>query len=171
MRRCRRFTRLSIVTWVGLMIVATTLFLMYPAGLVLGYTDDDGAAMAWLRQHASPGAILANDGYADAGIWAPYKAGLPVLWPRALQSTDGDLRRLVLDNVERLDRTPDAEAAACALKVAYVYRGAHPSAWDAPRFPPLSELRASPALGEVFASGDAVVFRMQLSCQQTGGHA
>jgi len=164
-RRLRRSLSLLVVTWLGLMTWGVTLFLAYPAGLVVGYSADDGAAMSWLRSHASPGDVVANDRFADAGIWAAYKAGVQILMPRFLTSADGADRALVLNSISRLDRSADAAAAACALNVRYVYRGARVSDWDSRLFPSLDDLRASPALREVFSSGQAVVFRTQLGCQ------
>jgi hypothetical protein len=163
-RRFGRLTRLLVVTWLGLLTVGMAVFLAFPARLVLGYTADDAAAMAWLRTNAAPEAVLGNDGYADAGIWAPYTAGLAILLPRTTSDSDTRRAELVIGNVARLDRTPDAAAEVCARNIAYVYHGAHASEWDARRFPPLTELRASPALEEVFASGEAVVFRVRLPC-------
>lgn len=163
-RRVGRATRLIVLTWLGLMTWGMAIFLSYPAGLVLGYTNNDNAAMAWLHQNAAPAAVLANDGYADAGIWATYKAGLQVLMPRSVSTIDAARARLIIDNVARLDQTPEAAAVACALHVGYVYRGDHASEWDARRFPPVAELRAAPALEEVFASGGAIVFKLRLPC-------
>jgi hypothetical protein len=157
-RRLGRLTRLVVVTWVILLIWATTLFLGNPARRVLGYSSDDAAAMAWLRSTGAPGSLILNDGYADAGIWAPYKAGLPIVLPRSATAEEIARAALLIANVTRLDQVPEA----CGI--AYVYRGARPSAWDARRFPPLTELRASRALEEVFASGEAVVFRVRVAC-------
>jgi hypothetical protein len=161
-RRLGRVTRLLVVTWVILMTWAMTLFLSYPARLVLGYSADDAAAMAWLRSSAAPGSVILNDGYADAGIWAPYKTGLPIVLTRSASAEEVSRGLLLIDNVAHLDQVP----GACGAHIEYVYRGARTSAWDARRFPPLPELRASPALEEVFASGEAVVFRTRLSCER-----
>ncbi|MDQ3809885.1 MAG: hypothetical protein M3336_06295 [Chloroflexota bacterium] len=81
-RRVGRAVRLLVLTWLGLVVWSMPLFVEYPSRLVLGYGPDDDLAMAWLRQNAPPGAVLANDGFADAGIWAPYKAGVETLYPR-----------------------------------------------------------------------------------------
>jgi Family of unknown function (DUF6541) len=159
-RRLGRLTRLSVVTWVILMTWATAVFLVYPARLVLGYTADDARAMAWLDSTAPPGSVVLNDGYADAGIWAPYKTGLPIVLTRSASAEEVSRGLLLIDNVAHLDHVPDA----CGAHIEYVYRGARASAWDARRFPSLDALRASPALEEVFASGDAVVFRTKLPC-------
>jgi hypothetical protein len=126
----------------------------------VGYTPDDALAMAWLRSTAAPGSVILNDGYADAGIWAPYKAGLPIVLTRSASAEEFSRGTLLIANVVRLDQVREA----CAAHVEYVYRGARASAWDARRFPPLSELRASPALEEVFSSGEAVVFTPRLDC-------
>jgi hypothetical protein len=163
-RRGRRLTRLVVVTWLALTTWALVLFLAYPAGLVLGYSSDDAAAMAWMRQNVPPGSVVVNDGYADAGIWAPYKAGLPILLTRSASADDVTAASLVIDNIARLDRVPAAAAEACAKHAAYVFRGGRVSAWDTRRFAALDELRASPALEEVFASGASVVFRLRQVC-------
>src|SRR5205823_4085728 len=102
-RRLERLTRLLFASWLGLSTWGMVLLLAYPAQLVLGYTADDGAAMAWLHDHAAPGNVLLNDGYADAGIWAPYKSGLAILLPRSASAEEQAQARLVIDNVDRLD--------------------------------------------------------------------
>jgi len=163
-RRLGRVTRLGVGAWLGLTVWSTVLLLGYPAGKVLGYTADDAAAMAWLRDHAMPGEVMLNDGYADAGIWAPYKAGVPILLPRSASAEDLAQARLVIDNVDRLDQVPKARAVVCAMNIRYVYRGAKGSGWDARRFPSLDELRRSPALEEVFSSGAGVIFRIRQAC-------
>ncbi len=169
-RRLRRVTRILAVTWVGLTTWGLVIYTAYPASLVLGYSADDAAAMGWLREHSTPGQVLLNDGYADAGIWAPYKAGVTILLPRSepLAPEEVARRALVHDNVARLEQVPEAAAAACAEHVSYVYYGARTSAWDIRRFPPIEALRASPALEEVFNQGGTVVFRTRLSCVQAG---
>jgi hypothetical protein len=159
-RRLGRLTRLLVVTWVILMTWATVLVLAYPARLVLGYTADDALAMDWLHAHAAPGSLILNDGYADAGIWTPYKTGLPIVLTRSASPAELARGNVLIDNVAHLDQVPDA----CGAHIEYVYRGARASAWDARRFPPLTELRASPVLQEVFASGEAVVFRTRSGC-------
>jgi uncharacterized protein DUF6541 len=128
------------------------------------YSPDDVAAMAWLREHAQPGQVIANDGSTDAGIWAPYKAGVTILKPRASSWAPSDSVAAILDNITRLDTVPEARAAACALGVEYVYHGASGTAWEPRHFPSSEALRQSQALEEVFASGDAVVFRVRTAC-------
>ena len=63
--------------------------------------------------------------------------------------------------MNHLDQVADA---ACALHVGYVYRGARVSGWDHRQFPDLDVLRASPALEDIFHQGEAVVFRVRLTC-------
>lgn len=135
------------------------------AAAVAAYSPDDAQAMAWLRQHGQPGDVVANDWAADAGIWAPYKANLPVLAPRTLLG-DPSARELVLSNVADLDAVPEARGAACSLGARWVFRGARGTAYQPRRFPSLAELRRSPGLEEVFASGEAAVFRVRLACQE-----
>jgi hypothetical protein len=163
--RVERLGRLLVVTWLMLATWALVAFLAIPRWRVASFSDDDAAAMAWLRQHASPADVVANDRFADAGIWAPYKAGVRILEYRSFgdPSTAAE-RSLVLDNVGQLDRSPAAGAAACALGVRYVYHGAQNSAWQPRQFPPVDELRSSAALEEVYAHGDAVVFATRLGC-------
>jgi hypothetical protein len=128
------------------------------------YTADDAAAMAWLRAHVEPGEVVANNWTGDAGIWAPYKANVAILAPRE-GAPDGQvaaLRDVILANVDHLDR---AAQAVCAAHVRYVYSGAPAgSSVEDQSFPPLDQLRSSPLLEEVFASGEAVVFRVNLVC-------
>jgi len=166
-RRLRRLTRLLVITWLGLTTVALVVFMASPAREVLGFTADDAAAMAWLREHAGPSDVLVNDGSADAGIWAPYKAGVPILLPRTLLVPSEEIarRKLVWQNVASLDQSPEAAAAACAEHARYVYRGSKTSSWDERHFPPPETLRASPGLEEVFTQGNAIVFRIRLGCQ------
>ena len=54
-RRGRRLMRLVGLTWLVLTTWSLVLFLALPAGLVLGYSADDAAAMAWMRQNVVPG--------------------------------------------------------------------------------------------------------------------
>jgi hypothetical protein len=159
-RRMGRLTRLLVVTWVILMTWASVVFVAYPARLVLGYSSDDAQAMAWLRANAAPGSAVLNDGYADAGIWAPFKTGLRIALTRSASAEEVARASVLVANVAHLDQVPDA----CAAHIDYVYRGARASAWDARRFPPLADLRASPSLQEVFSSGEAVVFKTRLAC-------
>jgi hypothetical protein len=163
-RRATRLARLLVITWLVLGTWAASAFLAVPRGLLASFSPDDAAAMAWLRQHARPDEVLANDGFADAGIWAPYKADVRILEYRSFSnpSTPAD-RELVKEHVAELDRDPAAAAAGCRLNVRYVYHGAQNSAWQPRQFPPLEALRASAGLEEVFSSGDAVVFRVRLA--------
>ncbi len=125
--------------------------------------------MVWLRGHAGSGDVLANDQMADAGIWAPFKAGVPVLVTRS-----GALppeAPVVLDNIAHLEASPEAAAAACALHVRYVYYGARTvhEVYGRPErllrhFPPVDDLRKSTALSEVFTAGKTSIFRVNLPC-------
>jgi hypothetical protein len=163
-RRAARLGRLLVVTWLVLGTWAVAAFLAVPRGLLVSFSQDDAVAMSWLRQHAGGQDVVANDGFADAGIWAPYKAGVRVLQYRGPNNSSSvAARQLIQDNIAELDRNAAAAAAACALHVRYVYRGAQNSAWQERQFPPLEVLRASPGLEEVFSSGDAVVFRTRLA--------
>jgi hypothetical protein len=131
------------------------------------YTNDDSSAMTWLREHAEPGATIANDYAADGGVWAPFKAGIPVLAPRLMGRPVPSDREVILENVATLGAAPEAAAAACRLGVRYVYRGAAGTRYESRSFPPVAVLRASSTLEEVFASGEAVVFRTRLPCSDT----
>jgi hypothetical protein len=163
-RRLERIGRLLVVAWLLLATWAVTEFLSIPRETTASFSDDDAAAMTWLRQHATADDVVANDRFADAGIWAPYKAGVRILEYRSVgDPTTAAQRTLVLDNVGALDRNSDAAAAACELHVRFVYHGARNSAWQPRQFPALDKLRASTALEEVFSSGDAVVFRTRLA--------
>lgn len=162
-RRIRRLLTLLAPTWLILTAWALVYSLVLPRQLVDGYVADDEAAMRWLRANASPGEMVANDGFADAGIWTPYKAGLPIVLPRMVVDSIEE-RSLVLNNVTALDRTPEAAQAACALGVGYVYYGAKVSEWDERQFRTPAELAASGVLEEVFRSGQAVVLRVRLHC-------
>lgn len=126
------------------------------------YSVDDNAAMAWLRQHARPGEVLANDRAADAGIWAPYKAGVPILLPRSLSGDE--TRENILTNVLDLDDASTTQHSACALGVKYIYQGALDSPYDTRLLPPREELVRSRELEEVYRSGPAAIFRIRLPC-------
>ena len=131
------------------------------------YSVDDAAAMSWLKEHAQPGDMLANDKASDAGIWAPYKADLPILLPRSAPGELRDEREPILKNMLDLARAPVAESRACALKVKYLFHGAAPQAFDERIFQDRAALERAPELEEVFASGNATVFRVNLSCSQS----
>jgi len=164
-RRLQRAGRLLVVTWVLLATWSTCVFLSIPAERLTGFSSADAAAMTWLQQHADQGVVLANDTFADAGIWSEYKSGVPVLLPRMVTDPNSiGSRKLVLEHIDDIDGTAEVRAAACALRVGYVYYGAKISAWDQRRFPPLAELHASAALQEVFSAGNAVVFRVRVRC-------
>src|SRR5438445_681741 len=136
-RRTQRVGRLLVVSWLVLTTWALTAFLAIPRETTASFSDDDAAAMAWLRQHAAADDVLANDRFADAGIWAPYKAGARILEYRGFSDPSTAAQRaLVLDNVGALDGKPEAAAAACELHVRYVYHGAQNSAWQPRPFPP-----------------------------------
>jgi len=160
--RLARAGRVGLGFWVVLSTWALAVFVAIPVPSVSSFGPDDGRAMDWLRQHAEPGALVANDGFADAGIWVPAKTGLRIVASRTVSSgSDG---ALVLDNIARLDQVPQAQAAACALGVRYVYRGGQNTRWQARQFPPLEALRASAALHEVFTSGETAIFQARLVC-------
>ena len=129
------------------------------------YFADEAAAMAWLRQHAQPGDVLANDLAGDAGIWAPYKAGMPILLPRSAPGAVVDERRPILESVLDLNDHPDVAADACALHVGYLFHGAAPVAFDERMFPDLAALEQAPDLEPVFTAGDAAIFRIHLPCR------
>jgi hypothetical protein len=164
----RRLHHALIVLPSSLLVISAVSVMVVLAGAADGvnaYSADDAAAMAWLHAHARPGELLANDFSADAGIWAPAKAGVAIVEPRELPVLpDLDQRELLLRNIGRLEDAPDAQAAACRFNVRYVYSGAAGTGWEDRQFPSAAELRQSSALEEVFRSGDAVVFRTRLEC-------
>jgi hypothetical protein len=125
---------------------------------------DDRAAMAWLKHNVQPGEMVANDQTVDAGIWAPYKADVPILLPRSSSGALRHDREPVLLHVGDLNRTPGAMATACALHLAYVYDGAQPTSADERSFPNRAALEQAPELEQVFASGQAAIFRIHLPC-------
>jgi uncharacterized protein DUF6541 len=160
-----RLGRLLVVTWVLVSTGLLTLLLSIEAGGDVSFTADDAAAMAWLRSHASASDVVVNDTFADAGIWAPYKAGVRILFYRSVDDpATAAARQLVLQNVGRLGEVPEAAAADCSLGADYVYYGAANAAWQVRSFPPLEELRRSASLETVFEQGEATVFRVKLNC-------
>lgn len=58
-----------------------------------------------------------NDGAADAGRWAAYKANVSVVLPRSGTFSAVGRELLLRANVGNLDSRPDARDAACALHV------------------------------------------------------
>jgi hypothetical protein len=128
------------------------------------YVADDGAAMAWLKQNVRPGEMVANDQTIDAGIWAPYKAQVPILLPRSAPGTIRLDREPLLAHVDDLTSAPNAMATACALHLAYVYDGAQPTTADERALPERALLETAPSLEQVFSSGQAAVFRVHLLC-------
>lgn len=131
------------------------------------YWGDEAAAMSWLHQHAAPGDILANDLAADAGIWAPYKASVPILLPRSGAGMQSEQRSQILEKVLFLDSYPALANEACTMGVRYLFHGAAPQIVDERLFPDKAALESAPDLEEVFSSGDAAVFRVNLSCNQS----
>jgi hypothetical protein len=164
-RRLNRVGRLLGITWLVLATWALTNFLSFEAGGDVSFTSDDAAAMAWMRQNVSSDAVVVNDTFADAGIWAPYKAGVRILVYRGIDDpATSEQRALVVANVAHLEKEPAPRAVACTFNAGYVYRGAANAAWQVRSFPPLEELRSASALDEVFALGQAAVFRIVLPC-------
>jgi len=128
------------------------------------YSADDAAAMSWLRQHAGSGEVVANDLAGDAGIWAPYKAGVSILLPRSAASPLFRDREPILTNVRDLEQDQSLETRACGLHVGYLFHGAPPAAFDERVYTDRAALEQAPGLQEVFASGEATVFRVNLRC-------
>lgn len=166
-RRGRRFARAGLV--VGLAFLPLSVFLVAQKFVlqtngIVTYTPDDMAAFAWLRQHSQPGDMMLNDGAADAGIWAPYKANVSIVLPRSRSVAPDGPEVLVRDHLNELEGRGDVRAAVCQLHIRYVYRGAKGSPSELRQFPSLDELRANPALEEVFSRGGAAIFRPRLNC-------
>jgi hypothetical protein len=128
------------------------------------YSADDRAAMGWLSQHATPGEMVINDAATDAGIWAPYKSGLPILLPRSASGPVQEERGPILAHVADLSQSGGIAARACALHADYVYQGSRSVPGDPPLLPDRTTLERTPGLQEVFASGEAAIFRVQLPC-------
>jgi hypothetical protein len=162
--RLARAGRVGVLAWLVLSTWALVVFVSIPVSAVSSYSADDAAAMAWLRANAAPGSVVANDGFADAGIWIPYKAGLPIILRRTATAEEAAMAQPVIDNIAQLDSVPAATAAACALNVGYVYYGAKNTAWQKRTFPPPEQMKASPALRTLFTRGGAVVFGVRLNC-------
>jgi hypothetical protein len=125
-------------------------------------SSDDRAAMTWLREHARPGDLVANDAAADAGIWTPYVADVPVLLPRSFDGPDRTDREAWLRRLA--DDTAPVDPGACDLHVAYLFRGSRVFGSDESLVPDAGVLEHVGALEEAFRSGDAAVFRTRQSC-------
>jgi hypothetical protein len=164
-------SRRALVLGVGLGLASLFLvagkFSLQTAGVVT-YSADDAAAFGWLRQRAQPGDRLMNDGDADAGIWAPYKANVAIVVPHTRALTADAPESLVRGNLGALDLRAEVRDAACQLGVKYIYRGEASSTSDYRQFPDLAELRSNGALEEVFTSGEAAIFRTRLDCTAAG---
>jgi hypothetical protein len=128
------------------------------------YSADDGAAMAWLKQNVQAGEMVVNDQAVDAGIWAPYKADVPILLPRSSSGAHRLDREPVLAQLGDLNGAPGTMASACALHVAYLYDGGQPTSADERSFPDRPALERAPSLEQVFTSGQAAIFRIHLPC-------
>ncbi len=169
-RRVTRVGRLMVATWLGLSCWGLIVLLGIETSADVSFTSDDAAAMAWMRAHVAPGDVVVNDTFGDAGIWAPYKAGVRILFYRSVDDQSTALQRqLVLENVTALDQNPEAAAAACALNARYLYSGAANPGWQGRLLPPLEVLQAAPGLHEVFRQGDAAVFMLEPRCDSTPG--
>src|SRR5262249_18656707 len=90
---------------------------------IVTYSAADAAAFDWLRQHKQPGDVLLNDGAADAGIWAPYKADMAIALPHSRTYASDGPELLVRQNLGQLETRADVRQAACQLGITYVYRG------------------------------------------------
>ena len=128
------------------------------------YSADDGAAMGWLKLNALPGEIVVNDLATDAGIWAPYKADMAILMPRTGSALEQHDRRPILTHLLDLRADAGATAEACALHANYVYHGARAVRFDETLVPDPTVLQSTPDLEEVFSSGQAAVFGINLPC-------
>jgi hypothetical protein len=127
----------------------------------LTYSRDDEAALSWLAQHIRSDELLVNDGSADAGIWAPYKAGASILLPRVLPVPDAPRRQQVLGEIADVQNSPEGLVDACGLGARYIYVGAAGTLYDQRQLPAPATLQQSPALDEVFSHGAAAVFRLR----------
>jgi hypothetical protein len=125
---------------------------------------DDAAVMHWLRQNGSAGEVLVNDTFADAGIWAPYKAGIAVLMPRGVDLDREKDGQLILADLADLASVPAAAAAACRMHIRYVFKGASGTRWEKRQIAPVAELRHSPGMTELFSSGQAAILGIRLPC-------
>jgi hypothetical protein len=126
--------------------------------------------MAWLRAHVQPGQMLLNNQAADAGIWAPYKANVPILLPRSVPNDQWPTRVAIAEHVDDLGALPSAELQACRLGLNYLYQGARDTTYDERLLPERTALERAEDLTEVFRSGQAVVFRIDLPCPPDGGN-
>ena len=108
--------------------------------------------------------MVINDLATDAGIWAPYKAGLPVLLPRSAQGPMFQERGVILAHVLDLNESAGIAARACQLHADYVYQGSRTVPDDVPLALDRAALERAPGLQEVFSSGDAAIYRVHLPC-------
>jgi hypothetical protein len=158
---------LRIVLGFGIVLGLTSVLLnaltfSLQTGASATYSGEDARVLGWLGQHAQPGEVLMNDGAADAGIWAPYKANVSIVLMRTGPTSRE--AQLVRANIGQISARADVRHAACSLGVQYVYHGDAGSRSEDRQFPALDELRKNPGLEELFSSGDAAIFRTHLNC-------
>ena len=89
---------------------------------------------------------------------------MEILLPRSAAGADVESRHAILQNLLGLGGVAEARREACALHVDYLFHGAPPQAFDERLFPDRSVLEQAADLEEVFASGEATVFRIHLPC-------
>ena len=116
--------------------------------------------MDWLREHAAVNETVVNDGAADAGVWAPFKAATTIVLPRSYSAADAPERRRLVTQVAHLSTQPDLARLACALRVKYVYVGAKQAYYTDRTLPPLDVLAQSDELVLVFQDAGARIFRL-----------
>jgi len=75
--RCRAVAWGLLLGWGAFLASSRYLLTAYTQTAV---TRADAKAIAWLKEHASPQDLVAND-YGDAGLWIPALAGRPITMP------------------------------------------------------------------------------------------
>jgi hypothetical protein len=83
------------------------------------------------------------------------------LLPRSGAPAD---RGQILLHVVDLQNSSALADLACGLHADYVYQGSRPAPDDTPLLPDRATLERAAGLEEVFASGDATVFKLRLPC-------
>jgi hypothetical protein len=128
------------------------------------YSADDGAAMVWLKDNVPSGELVVNDQAVDAGIWAPYKADVPILLPRSSSAATLSQRETILAHAGDLTGDRSASAAVCALHAGYLYDGGQFLFGDVRQLPERAALERTADLELVFTSGQAAVYRIRVPC-------
>ena len=131
------------------------------------YSPDDAAAMAWLKVNAQPGELIVNDGRPTPASGRRTRPGHPILLPR---SGAGHSSPSACPSSPTCSTCPPPPTPG-PLPAPSTPRTSTPAANQSPAdtqlLPTRAVLEGVPHLEEVFAAGQAAVFRLHLSSHLT----